>query len=581
MSNMENGKDLIVLTPLVHNDVENVFRIDRLHSSQDRLPHDVLHVAGGEHTGIIIRKQSETDGLPELKNVDSNLTLDFNVHLLDPSTQTVKQESRSLKFSFSTDTAEPERHYHTQEFFKNLINEFPRDYINFVKKLLKMMQQGFTGLLHIQVFMKMTSETPFQDLETSLETEVVTSESVKEVLEHAYPNGMLAENLANALQSSLDEVFTYLDELKSKNIVHQLESGQWIRVDPTTNLERSMVKQMPKIHDMPEPTVAIITALYAEKLAVDAIIEDKKTFVRYKTDGESNIYTLGKVGHHHVVATKLSAVGCTRSASIAAGSVTTRLLGCFQEIQHVLVVGVGGAVSHFTDKSENVRLGDVVVSAVACSKNKFAYAFSEALDSLDEMRAMKLNGYRVKLWAPKDPVLADLARELGQEAGDDRCSLWQDVKTAAIGQLCLSVDDKQDPSPPLQRPPGDTDVLRVPLGGGVAKMATVSHPDGPRLFSRLHVGPIGCGWVARDGDSRMDFAHKFKIKAFDVDFQTVIESIEGNRIGSWALIRGACDYFDGASKGKEWQPYAALQAAVVAKLLLRKLPPRDVSNGEV
>ena len=34
-----------------------------------------------------------------------------------------------------------------------------------------------------------------------------------------------------------------------------------------------------------KPTIAIITSKYYEKLAVDAMMEDKTTFVKYKTEG--------------------------------------------------------------------------------------------------------------------------------------------------------------------------------------------------------------------------------------------------------------------------------------------------------
>ena len=42
-----------------------------------------------------------------------------------------------------------------------------------------------------------------------------------------------------------------------------------------------------------QPTIAIITAQYCEKLAVDSMIENKETFVRYNTVGEySNQFLL-------------------------------------------------------------------------------------------------------------------------------------------------------------------------------------------------------------------------------------------------------------------------------------------------
>lgn len=35
----------------------------------------------------------------------------------------------------------------------------------------------------------------------------------------------------------------------------------------------------------------------------------------------------------------------------------------FSRLEHVLIVGTGGAVPHFTDYDRHVRLGDIVVSA--------------------------------------------------------------------------------------------------------------------------------------------------------------------------------------------------------------------------
>jgi hypothetical protein len=39
-----------------------------------------------------------------------------------------------------------------------------------------------------------------------------------------------------------------------------------------------------------KPTVAIITSKYYEKLAVDAMMDDKTTFVKYKTEGKSFVF---------------------------------------------------------------------------------------------------------------------------------------------------------------------------------------------------------------------------------------------------------------------------------------------------
>lgn len=78
--------------------------------------------------------------------------------------------------------------------------------------------------------------------------------------------------------------------------------------------------------------------------------------------GESNVYTLGNIGAHRIVSTKLPSVGSTREAMTAAGNTMTRLLGTFQKIDYVFIVGVAGGIPHYTDYKKHVRLGDVVIS---------------------------------------------------------------------------------------------------------------------------------------------------------------------------------------------------------------------------
>ena len=61
--------------------------------------------------------------------------------------------------------------------------------------------------------------------------------------------------------------------------------------------------------------------------------------------------------------------GRSRDALIATGGTTTRLLGTFQDIEKVFLVGVGGGVPHYTDFEQHVRLGDVVLSAPSEDKS--------------------------------------------------------------------------------------------------------------------------------------------------------------------------------------------------------------------
>lgn len=127
--------------------------------------------------------------------------------------------------------------------------------------------------------------------------------------------------------SNPEDVERLVDELCSKGVARLTDLGQVIRVT-SDEQQVKRVSQMPKVIRSQQPTVAIITAQFCEKLAVDSMIDNKDTYVRYKGEGDSNqVYTLGNIGQHRVVATKLPAVGNSRSAMIAAGNTTTRLLG--------------------------------------------------------------------------------------------------------------------------------------------------------------------------------------------------------------------------------------------------------------
>ena len=58
---------------------------------------------------------------------------------------------------------------------------------------------------------------------------------------------------------------------------------------------------------------------------------EAKTYILDCFIGEANVYTLGDIGKHRVVSTKLPmAGGQSRDALIATGGTTTRLLGTFQ-----------------------------------------------------------------------------------------------------------------------------------------------------------------------------------------------------------------------------------------------------------
>lgn len=116
-----------------------------------------LHVAGGAHKGIVINKNSATEEDPTL----AELSLEFCVYLVSASTGLHTKESRQLRFWFKDLVPESERPCQAQEFFKTLVTpfEFPRDYVGFIKKIMKLMQNDFPGLRKVEIEMKQLGQS--------------------------------------------------------------------------------------------------------------------------------------------------------------------------------------------------------------------------------------------------------------------------------------------------------------------------------------------------------------------------------------------------------------------------------------
>ncbi|KAF5274183.1 hypothetical protein FQR65_LT17057 [Abscondita terminalis] len=290
-----------------------------------------------------------------------------------------------------------------------------------------------------------------------------------------------------------------------------------------------------------------------------------------KTDRESNVYTLGNIGAHRIVCTKLPSVGHTREAMTAAGNTTTRLLGTFQKVDYVFLVGVAGGIPHYTDYNKHVRLGDVVVSHP--TKNKFVYVYCE-----NAKKNEKGYEYEFKPYSPSNLNLQNIASDLKATIDNDngRTPPW--LNYLHDGLNILSGQMESD----FRLPNIETDKLYMNIGE--RDIIEVAHPEPQdkaikrqQGCPRIHLSPVASGrQVVRDDQLRQQFAAHVGALAFDCEFDAVIESILGNCKDSFICIRGISDYKDGTRR-KEWQPYASLAAASVMKAVICGMePPTNV-----
>lgn len=554
-------QSLVVLTPTRQSDEHSTVQI---HREMDFDSEKLLHMAAGPLMGIVVYKMGT---FSEGRKPDVELS--FSVGISDG--QKTKQERRCLEFYMRSDVTAGREIVHA--FFRQLVNNLPSDYTSFLKKVLILMQKGFYEIERVGVDFKIVAEEEkvvipeAAQYDSSSEVEEVTAGHVQEVLEHAYPNGLTVGLIAESLRCTTEEATKYLLELEASGIVRRVDD-EWIRVD-TRNVD-AVTQQKHSGSSSGHPTVAIITCLFVEKQAVDALIEDSSVIHKYKSGGDSNIYTLGRIGSHRVVATKLAIIGDSREAITSAGSITTRLLGNFQHIEHVFVVGVGGAVPHFTDASLHARLGDVIVSA----RRPDAYVYSH--DLIVDRKTEVLTGFAVRKWNPESTIVEQTVLEKDGEIMTD----WNDFTAKAVSKLCFESGDLD-----FSAPDPSTDILAIPAAGG--QMMVIPHPNQQRKGFQIHLGSVGAMANLKKlategaetdedniGQIRERFSSEYHLRALDVGFDSVVAAIVGSRIGSWALIRGVADYQHGQSRAsRKWQAHAAARAAAMTRAIIERLPP--------
>lgn len=284
--------DFIVLTPLLKSSRKNVSLIEKLKELDINEETSVMHKAGGPYNGFIIRKYS-----PELKNTlnKSHLSFKLNIYVRNANNGgEIQHEYRTIQFWFVAQSNKELHIGYCNEFFKNLFkNSFPKDYFSFLllqMQLLKAFKPIEKILVEIEKIGEPLTLNEFNRLQNSKEYRIVIREKILELLEKAFPNPVSVDELANLTQSDEQLVYDLLKELLERNLVKYYDNGNlWIRnivnIQDEKTHEVILIQQNPTLETYDQPTVAIITVNYYEKLAVDAMMDNKVTYVRHKPEG--------------------------------------------------------------------------------------------------------------------------------------------------------------------------------------------------------------------------------------------------------------------------------------------------------
>lgn len=117
-------EEQVVMTPRGKTATSTIILVER--KLVERIDERV-HVAGGDHTGIIINKDAVKDQKSQVQ--PAQLQLEFRVFLVSGNTGLHSQESRTLRFWFRDWLTDTDQQAHVaQDFFRELVSpkEFPR-----------------------------------------------------------------------------------------------------------------------------------------------------------------------------------------------------------------------------------------------------------------------------------------------------------------------------------------------------------------------------------------------------------------------------------------------------------------------
>jgi hypothetical protein len=219
----------------------------------------------------------------------------------------------------------------------------------------------------------------------------------------------------------------------------------------------------------------------------------------------------------------------------------------FEMIRFCFLVGIGGGVP---SESSDIRLGDVVVGlgdrglpAVLqynCGKEHDNQVFKRtgSLPNPPTYLLTAISKLRSDPQLPSNP-LGQYVKEMITRMPESGAARYQ-----CPGPQLDSLFEAGDLDPPRE-------VVRAPRPAGHAV---------------IHYGPIASGnKVVKSAEFRDKLSRADGVLYFEMEAAGIVKSVPT------LVIRGVCDYSD-AHKSKEWQDYAAANAAAYMKLLLSVIP---------
>ncbi|KAJ5760316.1 hypothetical protein N7520_007472 [Penicillium odoratum] len=298
-----------------------------------------------------------------------------------------------------------------------------------------------------------------------------------------------------------------------------------------------------------------ICALPIEAAAAAEMLDEKFGILEEQDAADSNTYTIGRIGKHHVV------IACLPGGQYGTTSATTvaiNMLRTFsQSLRIGLMVGIGGGVPSAT---HDIRLGDIVISfPEGTCGGVVQYDIGKIIEGGGLERTGSLN-------SPPKALLTAVSTMRASGLTDD---------PRYLEYIQNAIERNARTRRNFGRPNAKSDRLfqtehdHIPNASSCDGCpAEWEETRGEREDSdpQPHYGIIASGnKVIKHGRTREQLRLETGALCFEMEAAGLMLDFP------CIVIRGVCDYAD-SHKNKQWQGYAALAAAAYAKDLLGYVP---------
>ncbi|OGE47259.1 hypothetical protein PENARI_c052G10296 [Penicillium arizonense] len=304
-----------------------------------------------------------------------------------------------------------------------------------------------------------------------------------------------------------------------------------------------------------------ICALPIEAAAAREMLDESFGILDVQDPADTNTYTLGRIGKHHVVIACLPGgqYGTTSATTVANNMVRT----FSKSLRIGLMVGVAGGIP---SAAHDIRLGDIVISYPAGTCGGVVQY---------DMGKVGLNGefHRTgSLNSPPRSLLAAVGMMRAAELTDD--PLYPEYILRAIGKNDRTRKNFGQPGTRQDRLfkcDYDHPMTASSCDSCLAEWEE-TRSERESNDPQPHYGIIASGnAVIKDAWTRDRLRLETDALCFEMEAAGLMMDFP------CIVIRGVCDYAD-SHKNKQWQGYAALAAASYAKELLGYIPVGHVSQ---